>query len=124
MTTSRRTLGDQGEGHARRYLEARGLTFLAANWRCRHGELDLVMHDGEVLVFVEAKIRRGEAMGRAEEAITPAQASRLLRAANGFIAEHPAWEDAIWRIDVIAITLGQGGTVERVTHIENAVGEW
>lgn len=124
MTTSRRKLGDQGEGHARRYLEARGLTFLAANWRCRQGELDLVMQDGEVLVFVEAKIRRGEAMGRAEESITPAQASRLLRAANGFIVEHPAWGDAIWRIDLIAITLGRSGTVERVTHIENAVGEW
>lgn len=124
MTTTRRKLGDQGEGHARRYLEARGLTFLAANWRCRDGELDLIMRDGDVLVFVEAKMRRGEAMGRAEDAVTPAQAARLLLAANSFLVEHPIWGDAIWRIDLVAITLGRSGAVERISHVENAVGEW
>ena len=56
---ARRRLGDQGEGHARRYLEARGLTFVAANWRCPAGELDLVMRDGDEIVFVEVKTRHG-----------------------------------------------------------------
>ena len=96
--TPRRLLGDRGEGHARRYLEARGLIFLAANWRCRAGELDLVMRDDGELVFVEVKTRHGEAMGRAEEAISAAQSQRLLRAAGSYLAAHPEHGDPIWRI--------------------------
>ena len=119
--TDRRRLGDQGERHARRYLEARGFTFLAANWRCPAGEPDLVMRDGEEIVFVEVKVRHGERLGRAEEAITAAQGRRLLAAGEWFLAERAAATTAIWRIDLVAITLGAGGAVDRLTHVVNAV---
>lgn len=119
--TPRRRLGSQGEGHARRYLEGRGYAFLAANWHCAAGELDLVMRAGDEIVFVEVKTRRGELAGRAEEAISAAQQRRLLAAAEWFLAEHPDLEDLIWRIDLVAITLGPGGVVQRVTHVANAV---
>ncbi len=68
----RRALGRQGEAHARRHLEAHGLTFVGANWRCAAGELDLVMRDAEEIVFVEVKTRFGERLGRAEEAVSEA----------------------------------------------------
>jgi putative endonuclease len=119
--TPRQVLGNQGEGHARRYLEGRGYTLLAANWHCAAGELDLVMRDGDEVVFVEVKTRRGEQAGRAEDAISPAQQRRLLAAGEWFLAERPDLDDLIWRIDLVAITLGSGGVVRRVTHVPNAV---
>ena len=119
--TPRRRLGDQGEGHARRYLEARGYAFVTANWRCPAGELDLVMRDGDEIVFVEVKTRRGERMGRAEEAISAGQGRRLLAAGEWFLAETAAPEGAIWRVDLVAITLDGTGAVHRLTHVVNAV---
>lgn len=119
--TPRSALGSSGEAHARILLEARGYRALAANWRCAAGELDLVMeHDGE-LVFVEVKTRHGEAAGRAEEAISPTKARKLLAAGAWFVADHPDWQQVIWRIDLVAITLAPDGSVLRTTHVENAV---
>ncbi len=117
-----RHLGDRGEGHARRFLEAKGYAFLAANWRCPAGELDLVMRDGEEVAFVEVKTRRGEGMGRAEEAISPAKARRLLAAGEWYLAQTPDLAEAIWRVDLIAITFDRSGAVERLTHVVNAIG--
>jgi putative endonuclease len=119
--TARQGLGLAGERLARRHLEQRGYRFLAANWRCPSGELDLVMHDGEVLVFVEVKTRRGEVLGAAEESVTAAQAGRLLLAAQSFLAERPDLGDAIWRIDLVAVTLAPSGAVSRLSHIESVV---
>ena len=124
MTTPRRGLGTAGENHARRYLESRGMLFIESNWRCRSGELDLVMRYGDELVFVEVKTRHGEDMGRAEEGVSAAQTRRLLRAGEIYVAQHPAVHDVIWRIDLVAITLDPGGAVRRVSHIPNAIGEW
>ena len=45
----------------------------------------------------------------------------MLAAAEWFVAAHPTWHDAVWRVDLIAITLGRGGMVERVSHVVNAV---
>ncbi len=119
--TDRAALGEAGEGHARRWLEARGFAFIAANWRCASGELDLVMAQHDELVVVEVKLRRGEASGRAEDAITPTKARKLLDASAWFVADHPEWHDAIWRIDLVAITLDAAGRVARVEHVENAI---
>ncbi|CAA9583025.1 MAG: hypothetical protein AVDCRST_MAG87-3603 [uncultured Thermomicrobiales bacterium] len=122
--TPRRLLGTAGEGHARRYLETRGLDYLESNWRCPSGELDLVMRDGDELVFVEVKTRRGDGMGSAEEGVSVAQSRRLLRAAAQYIAMHPGVGDPVWRIDLVAITLDRSGAVSRVSHAANAIGEW
>ncbi|HET7094715.1 MAG TPA: YraN family protein [Thermomicrobiales bacterium] len=121
MTHDRANLGAGGETFARRWLEARGFKFVAANWRCPAGEIDLVAQDGAELVFVEVKTRRGERSGRAEEAVTSAKARRLLASGAAFVAAHPAYADAIWRVDLVAITLGPSGAVERVAHLPNAV---
>lgn len=123
--TPRRKLGDFGEAHARRHLEAKGYRFVAAGWHCRGGELDLVMLSpaGDEVVFVEVKTRRGEAMGRAEEAVGQVKRRRLFVAADAFLHEHPNLADRIWRVDLIAITLDAAGVVRRVSHAENAIYE-
>lgn len=100
-------------------LEAAGYRFVAANWHCPVGELDLVMEDGRELVFVEVKTRRGEGAGRAEEAVTASKAAKLLAAGEAFVAAHPEWHGAVWRVDLFAITLKQDATIERVRHEQN-----
>jgi putative endonuclease len=121
--TPRRRLGDLGEAHARRHLEAKGYRFVAGAWRCAYGELDLIMldADGTELVFVEVKTRHGEAAGRAEEAVGSAKARRLFAAAELFLAERPQFADRIWRVDLVAITLDRAGVVREVRHYVNAV---
>ena len=119
--TPGRRLGNFGEAHARRHLEAKGYRFVAAGWSCSRGELDLVMVDGDELVVVEVKTRRGETMGRAEEAVGSAKARRLFAAAEAFLEANPALGELVWRVDLVAITLDQSGVVRDVTHYENAV---
>jgi len=119
--TARQELGAAGELLARRHLEQRGYRFVTANWRRRYGELDLVMRDGDVLVFVEVKTRSGERLGTAEESLTAAQARRLLRGAQSFLAERADLADLFWRVDFVAITLAPTGAVSRLTHIVDAV---
>ena len=119
--TARQGLGTAGERLARHHLEELGYMFVAANWRFPGGELDLVMRDGDVLVFVEVKTRRGEHLGAAEESVSAAQTRRLVRASQMFLASHPDLADAFWRIDLLAITLSPSGAVSRLTHIPNAV---
>jgi putative endonuclease len=119
--TARQGLGATGEQIARQRLEQRGYTFVTANWRCSTGELDLVMQDEQIVVFCEVKIRRGEAMGTAEEAISPAQGRRLLKTAQLFLTEHVEFNDTFWRIDLYAITLDRGGAIARETHVVDAV---
>jgi putative endonuclease len=119
--TARQGLGAAGEHLARRHLEQLGYAFITANWRYTGGELDLVMRDGDVLVFVEVKTRRGERLGAAEESVLPAQSRRLLRAAQTFLTERPEFADLFWRIDLFSVTLAPSGVVSRLTHVPNAI---
>jgi putative endonuclease len=118
--TERQGLGDAGELLARRHLEADGYTCLAQQWRCPVGELDLVMQQGDDLVFVEAKVRRGGLI-EAEQAVTPAQQRRLLAAAQSFLVAHSEFQELTWRIDILGITLDRAGRITRVSHLENAI---
>ena len=119
--TSRQVLGAAGEQLARRHLEQRGYRFVAANWRRPYGELDLIMRDGDVLVFVEVKTRSSERLITAEESLTAAQARRLLRGAQYFLAEREDLANLYWRIDLVAITVTPTGAVSRLTHVVDAV---
>ena len=94
---------------------------MAANGRRPYGELDLIMRDGDVLVFVEVKTRSGEQHGTAEESLTAAQARRLLRGAQSFLAEREDLAGLFWRVDFVALTLAPTGAVSRLTHVVDAV---
>lgn len=118
--TARQGLGDAGEHLARRQLEANGYICLAEQWRSPAGELDLVMRQGDDLVFIEVKIRR-DGLVAAEQAVTPAQQRRLLAAAQLFLVSQPELQALTWRIDILGITLDRGGRVMRVSHLENAI---
>ncbi|HZA92260.1 MAG TPA: YraN family protein, partial [Gemmatimonadales bacterium] len=113
--------GAAGEQLARHHLEQQGYEFIAANWRRPYGELDLIMRDGDVLVFVEVKTRRSERFGSAEESVSPSQVARLLRAAESFLTEQPALAGLFWRVDLVAVTLAPSGVISRLTHIVDAI---
>jgi putative endonuclease len=126
-TNPRRALGAWGEDHAARQLEAGGYAIVERGWRCRFGEIDLIATQGDALVFVEVRTRRGSARGSAEESITPAKARRLARLADAYLAAREQsgtpWPGP-YRIDVIAITLDRAGRIEKFNHIESAIGDF
>jgi putative endonuclease len=95
-------LGDYGERLAARYLQDCGLSIVDRNWRCVHGEIDLVAREGDCLVFCEVKTRRSLRFGDPVEAVTPAKAARLRRLAAAWLREHDVRSGRI-RIDVVAI---------------------
>jgi putative endonuclease len=119
VSTPRQRLGDSGERLAERHLESLGWTVLAKKWRGTSGEVDLVADSGELVVLVEVKTRRGESHGRAEEAVSPAKCGRLLLLGQQFVESTEHLADRIWRVDLIAITLGHDGSVVRFNHIED-----
>jgi putative endonuclease len=121
MSAPRQALGRSGEDLARSYLETLGYVFVTANWRTRSGELDLVMRERDVLVFVEVKTRRGEAAGRAEEGISPAQARRILQTAEMFVMNHSDVQISAWRVDLVAVTFERGANPARITHWQDAL---
>jgi len=85
MDNNRR--GAEAEQRAAVYLQARGLKLLARNWRCRFGEIDLVLLEGDTLVFVEVRARRRPGFGGAAESITAAKRGRLMRSAEVYLAQ-------------------------------------
>lgn len=119
----RRGLGRWGEDYAARHLEAAGYTLVARNWRCREGEIDLIFRDGETVVFVEVKTRRGRAFGAPEEALTPQKAQKLLDLGQQYAADHDL-DGVAWRIDLVAVELDDRGRLLRCDHIPHAVWGW
>ena len=122
--SSRARLGQWGERQARLYLEAEGYGIAAANFRCRAGEIDIVAIDGDELVFVEVKTRRGDAYGLAEESISPVRAERLAAVAEEFLQSRSAFpydSETPWRIDLVCVNLDGGGKLLNINHIKHAV---
>jgi putative endonuclease len=115
----RKQIGRQGEEIAVSYLANKGYKIIQRNWRCQAGELDIIVEDGNSLVFVEVRTRRGNRFGTPEESITPAKQARLIELAETYLQETSTTRRA-WRIDVVAVQLGSG--LPQVNHLENAVG--
>ncbi|MBV8656429.1 MAG: YraN family protein [Burkholderiales bacterium] len=81
-----KTKGDAAERVAEAYLVKQGLKVVARNWRCRHGELDLICRDGAALVFVEVRSRASSQFGGAADSITPHKQARLIAAAQLYLS--------------------------------------
>ena len=114
-----RGIGLDWERRAERYLRRRGLTPVTRNFHCRGGEIDLVMRDGDAVVFVEVKYRRGgrSGFGDGADAVTAGKRERIRRAAGLFLARYPELAERPCRFDVISI---QGGIIPRYCWINNA----
>ncbi|HHA2276902.1 TPA: YraN family protein [Enterobacter hormaechei subsp. xiangfangensis] len=115
---SRKQTGDAWELKARRWLEDKGLRFVAANVRGRGGEIDLIMKDGQTIVFVEVRYRQSSRFGGAAASVTLAKQQKLLQTAHLWLARHNGSFDTVdCRFDVVAFT---GNAID---WLKNAFGE-
>ena len=105
--------GRDWEGVALRHLQGQGLAPVETNFTCKSGEIDLIMRDGDTLVFVEVRQRADGRHGGAAASITPAKIRRLLRAAQFYLQRFPALPPC--RFDVVAID------GEEINWIRNAI---
>jgi len=95
-------LGQSAESRAEAFLKTRGLKLVARNWRCRFGEIDLVMLDGATLVFIEVRLRSRSDFGGAAASVTPAKQKKLLAAARQYLATLKTLPSC--RFDVVALS--------------------
>lgn len=111
--------GNAAEALARQHLEQQGLRLLAQNWRCRLGELDLVMLDADTVVFVEVRYRRHSAWGGAVESVDARKREKLSHAAQHFLQQESRWAKHPCRFDVIAINADSQAPAQ-LNWIQNA----
>ncbi|MEO5342678.1 MAG: YraN family protein [Gammaproteobacteria bacterium SHHR-1] len=114
-----RETGNRAEDQALGYLQAQGLRLLERNYSCRQGEIDLIMQQGQTLVFIEVRYRRSSRYGSPLESVDPRKQARLLHSARHYLLCHPHWQDRPCRFDVVGIS-GDQGTIQWLT---NAFGE-
>ncbi len=111
MTQQRRRLGAAGEAAVARWYEGEGYEIVARNWRCREGELDLVVSRQRIIVFCEVKTRTSVAFGHPVEAVTHAKRQRLRHLAARWPDESPVRHRGI-RFDVASVLGGEIEVIE------------
>lgn len=113
-------LGLWGEEQAARFLRRKGYRIVQRNFRCRFGEIDVIARKGEILAFVEVKLRKNDAFAEAREFVTTAKQQRLMRSALVWMAAHAC--ELQPRFDVVEIYAPQGMDTQRldIRHWENA----
>ncbi len=95
------TQGKLAEDKACQYLEQHGLKLIEKNYHCRSGEIDLIMQDNEILVFVEVRYRKNDDYGSAIESIDKAKVRKIVSTAKHYITHHNI--DRPMRFDLIGL---------------------
>jgi putative endonuclease len=103
MRSAKQNIGHSAEEFARNYLEQQGLKFVAANYVCKYGEIDLIMNDGDFYVFVEVRYRESEKFGDGVASITKSKQSKLISAVKCYLLECNLYDKVPCRFDVIAL---------------------
>ncbi|GAA3671524.1 YraN family protein [Nonomuraea antimicrobica] len=117
-TESKLDLGKRGEEVAVTYLETQGMKVIDRNWRCRHGEIDIIAEDGPTLVVVEVKTRSSRSHGSALESVSPAKLARLRMLAAKWLTTQSRTFETV-RVDVIALERFAGDFALR--HVRGAI---
>jgi putative endonuclease len=108
--------GARAEDLCAAVLRAAGLRIVERNWRCRHGEIDLIAEERGTVVFAEVRMRASAAFGGAAESVTAAKRGRIIAAARLYLARRP---EAPCRFDVLLVD----GEPSQVRWIRDAFGE-
>ncbi|UZS61637.1 YraN family protein [Pseudomonas syringae] len=117
--STRQQAGREAEAFALQFLQQQGLRLIEQNWLCKRGELDLVMLDGDTVVFVEVRYRRHSGWGGAMESVDFRKQGKLVTAAQLFLQQATAWANHPCRFDVIAIE-GEPGKAAPLNWIKSA----
>jgi len=109
------TAGKNGEKLAAAFLLRSGYELVMANYRSGRGEIDLIVKQNNLLVFVEVKARTGHQFGYPEQSVTPKKAAKLIQTAEAYLHE-TNWQGMI-RFDIVAVDLKKQ---EDIHHFEDA----
>jgi putative endonuclease len=110
LTSTQR--GAAAEDAALYYLVDHGLQYIERNFRCKMGEIDLIMKDGNTIVFVEVRLRQNSNYHSGAESITRSKIRRLLRTAELYLMLHPTVDESEYRFDVISM----GSSIDWIKH--------
>ncbi len=117
MTRERQDLGKLGEELALKKIKSLGYKSITRNYHCPLGEVDLIAKDGDCLVFIEIKTRKGRSLAYAKEAIDKRKKRQLSKVALAYMKSMDCC-DVKSRFDVVAISLNEGK--EQIEVIQNA----
>jgi putative endonuclease len=112
--------GRRGEDLAAQHLESQGLELLERNYRCRGGEIDLVMLEGTTLVLVEVRLRTSDEFGGAAASVGARKQRRFTLAARHLVTTRPEYRKLRVRFDVVALDAGTPAGPLRVNWIRDA----
>lgn len=121
MTTTKINKTNQGadaEQLALDYLQQQGWCLLHANYRSKFGEIDLIVQQGQTLLFVEVKQRSSAAFGSAQAMVTAQKQQKIILTSQYFLQQHPHYQKYHLRFDVIAINTAQSDA--QITWLPNA----
>lgn len=107
--------GARAERAALAWLQRHGLEPVTRNYRCRWGELDLIMLDGETLVVVEVRARRNTALMTPAQSIGRPKQGRIMRTIDHFLSHNPPHAKRAVRIDVVGISGDELAQIEWIT---------
>ena len=99
-----KTAGAQAEDNAERFLSQHGLVILEKNYRCKAGEIDLIMQHADMLVFIEVRLRTHQAFANAAESVTIRKQQKIIKTAQHYLQQHQLTDKANCRFDVIAFS--------------------
>ena len=102
MGSLNQQVGRRGEQLAAEWYAARGYCVVDRNWRCRDGEVDLVLTGPGLVVFAEVKTRSSYRFGSPLEAVSPTKAARMRRVAMAWLRAHPGHRGRV-RLDVVGV---------------------
>lgn len=122
MKKQPRALGERLEAVALRYLETKGLRLVLRNFQCKLGEIDLIMHEAKMLVFVEVRYRRSERFGSAAETVDWRKQRKLVRTAHVYLNMRGIAQRTPCRFDILGITRCESMQDYRFDWIPNAFG--
>ena len=119
--TPKQSLGNWGEETARTYLQKQGLLFMCANWRCKAGEVDLVMREGDTVIFVEVRLRQQTTYGAGYETVSWQKQRKLIKTASWYLQSTNQHHMSV-RFDVVSIAYNPNtpNTPPDINHIPHA----
>lgn len=119
LPTPPRERGSHAEALACRFLQRQGLRLVERNYRCRRGEIDLIMLDAGNPVFVEVRYRRQSRYGSGLESVDRNKQRRIVLCAAGYLQRHPRHAERPARFDVVAV--GPDGDIEWIRNAFDAI---
>jgi len=118
MNTVRTIKGRQAEDLAYEFLTQQGLTLLTRNYRCRMGEIDLIMREGNITVFVEVRSRGNNRFMDTVESIDSGKRAHIIATSQDYLQNQKRADKDVCRYDIVLLT-GPAGS-EQIEWLKNA----